>query len=223
MHSGMAKIDWDNIDKYEDSEISYFLFLEGKSIETISKIRNIESSVVQNHIIRGKIKYRFLVKSNNMNELLNSIVAAGKQDKLLFLHNLNKDNKSEMLKYIKDKYVDMHGKLKETSIWIIGELKDLNSSNILIKASVHNLVNVRRMAISAMGKINDEKFENALMRALSDENPQVVSYAIKALIKLKSRKSIFKITELKEKTDKDYIKNLCSEYLKIINGESGGM
>lgn len=110
----------------------------------------------------------------------------------------------------------MHSKDKETAIWLVGELRDINSKDILIKASVHKFVNVRRMAVSAMGKIDDKIFENALRRALEDENPQVISYALKALIKMKNINSKDKVQKLLAASDKEYIKKLCEEYL---NGE----
>lgn len=219
MLNGLVEYNWDDIEKYDDSEISYYLFLEGKSLEVISKIRNISREIVQKHIIEGKIKYRFLASSKNAEELLSSIARAGKNDKQLLLSNLDEKNTVSILKHIRDNYVKMHGKDKETAIWIIGELKDINSEDILIKASVHKFVNVRRMAISAMGKINNPDFENALKRALDDENPQVVSYSLKALIKMASRNAEDKVKKIFQTTEKEYLKKLCQDYFNMI--ESG--
>ncbi|MFT8314202.1 MAG: HEAT repeat domain-containing protein [Clostridium sp.] len=213
MDSGLINFKWDNIDNYTDEQISYFLFLEGKSIDVISKIRNINREIVQKHIIEGKIKYRFLAKSRNPKELLESIARAGKYDKISFISSIDEENKRVLLVYIREKYVEMQGKDKETAIWIIGELKDRNCKDILIKASVHKYVNVRRMAISAMGKINDASFESALLRALDDDNPQVISYAIRAFIKIKSKIAVDKIREIKSITDKEYLKRICDEYI----------
>ncbi len=220
MLNGLVEYNWDNIEQYDDSEISYYLFLEGKSLEVISKIRNISRETAQKHIIEGKIKYRFLATSKNAEELLTSIAKAGKNDKQLLLSNLDEKNTEAILKHIRDNYVQMHGKDKETAIWILGELKDINSKDILIRASVHKFVNVRRMAISAMGKINNVEFENALKRALDDENPQVVSYSLKALIKVKNKNTEEKIRKLYKTTEKEYLKKLCQDYFNMIeNGE----
>lgn len=215
MENGLIDYNWDNIDEYSESQISYFLFLEGKSLNAISKIRKLSREEVQRHIIDGKIKYRFLAKSKNPKELLSSVAKAGKDDKKLLLSNLDERNKEALIEYIKNSYVDMFAKDKETAIWIIGEFKDLNCKHILIKAAVHKFVNVRRMAVSAMGKINDASFGMALKRALEDENPQVIAYALKALIKMKDSTAEEKIETLKRKTTKEYIKKLCDEYLKM--------
>ena len=71
-------------------------FLEGKTMEAICKIRNLDNSIVQKHIIDGKIKYRFLVHSNDTNELFKSIAKAGKEDKIFFLNSMSEDNKNKL-------------------------------------------------------------------------------------------------------------------------------
>ena len=210
------EVDWLCIDEYSHEEISYFLFLEGKTMEAICKIRNLDNAIVQKHIIDGKIKYRFLVQSNDTDELFKSIAKAGKEDKIYFLNSMNNDNKNKLTELIKTNYVEMHPKEKEAAVWIIGELKEKSCLNILIKASVHKYINVRRMAVSAMGKMEDRGAEGALLRALGDENPQVISYAIKSLGKIKSENAITKIKYLYENTDKKYITDAAQSFLLLM-------
>ncbi|WP_125152697.1 helix-turn-helix domain-containing protein [Clostridium rectalis] len=217
MKKGLLKIQWEDIKHYTDEEITYFLFLEGKDYNAISKIRNISKETVQKHIIDGKIKYGFLAKSKNEKELLINISKAGKLDKLDIIKSLDLNMKEKLIQYIKQNYVDMYGKEKETAIWIIGELKDTSCNNILVKASVHKFVNVRRMAVSAMGKIQDIKFEMSLIRALEDENSQVVTYSIKALTKINSQKAYKKIQKIYLDSQKEYIKKAAGIYLDNIN------
>ncbi|BDR76388.1 HEAT repeat domain-containing protein [Clostridium tetani] len=220
MRKGLLKVDWNNIEKYSDEEITYFLFLEGKNIDTLCKIRNISKEEVQNHIIHGKIKYSFFVKSQDEKELLKNIGKAGKLDKLSLLQSLGEEIKKNLLNYVKNNYADMPPKDKETAVWIVGELKAINCKDILLKGSVHKFINIRRMAISAMGKIANKDFEVPLMRALDDNNPQVVLYAIKALEKIDSKKAINKIKILEEKWDKSYIKNACENYIESLKEEN---
>jgi len=209
-------IDWLCISKYSQEEISYFLFLEGKTMEAICKIRNLDNAIVQKHIIDGKIKYRFLVQSNDTDELFKKIVKAGKEDKICFLNSLEENNKNKLTTLIKTNYVEMHPKDKEAAVWIIGELKEKSCLDILIKASVHKYINVRRMAVSAMGKIGDIRSEGALLRALEDENPQVISYAIKSLSIIKSEKAISKIKYISTSTDKKYIIDAAQRFLLLM-------
>lgn len=214
MEIGLIKVNWNEIDNYSEEEITYFLFLEGKSIPAICKIRKTDSETIHKHIIEGKIKYRFLAKSNNFNELFQGLIKAGKQDKLSLLKGLNTEQNKKFIDFIRNRYVEMDGKEKEIAIWILGELLDSSSLDILIKASVHKFVSIRRMAVSAMGKICDIKSETALIRALEDENPQVVLYAIKALTKIGSQVSREKIIIIASKSDKEYIKNAAAEFIK---------
>lgn len=216
MKKGLVKFQWNDIESYSDEDITYFLFMEGKNIESISRIRNIDRTTVQNHIIEGKIKYRFLAKSKNSEEFFNVIKEAGKRDKIEVLNSLDDYNKKKLIKFIRDNYTDMYPKDKEAAVWILGELKNVDSLDILIKASVHKFVNIRRMAVSAMGKIESEKCETALIRALEDENSQVVMYAIKALEKIKSKNAKNKIEHIKNTTDKHYLKSASERYLESI-------
>ena len=214
MKKGLVKIDWDTVEQYSEEEITYFLYLEEKSPEAICRIRNIDRLTFQKHIIEGKIKYRFLAKANSTEEFFRIITSAGKQDKLLVLNSLSKEYKNNLAAYIKENYIEMSPKDKETAVWILGELKEGIFGDILIKASIHKSVSIRRMAVSAMGKLGDIKCETALIRALDDENSQVVLYAIKALSKLKSIKAKDKIERILQNSEKDYLKNAAKEYLE---------
>lgn len=214
---GMLHINWQDITNYTDEDITYFLFLEGKSVESLCKIRRLEKENVQKHILDGKIKYGILAKSSNIQALFQTISLSGKQDKIEALKCLDETNKFQMLQFIKTNYVHMKTKDKENAIWIVGEIGNKESLDILIKASVHTHVNVRRMAVSAAGKIGDKSMELLLMRALEDINPQVVMYAIKALKKIKSEKAIDKIRKISASSQKDYIKRMAEEYLEENN------
>lgn len=218
MKKGLIEFDWNNINDYTEEEITYFLFMEGKSIESICKIRKIDRATAQNHIIEGKIKYRFLSKSSNIEEFFKSIAKAGKLDKLEVLNSMEEDSIESLIHFIRNNYVEMYPKDKESAVWILGELKREDCIDILIKASVHKFVNVRRMAISAMGKIQSDKCEIALIRALDDENPQVVTYAIKALAKASSVNAIHKIQKIKNSTNKKYVIEAAENFLNgVIN------
>lgn len=212
----MLNVDWAEINSYTEEEITYFLFLEGKSIECLCKIRNLSKEMVQKHILDGKIEYGILAKSGNEKELFQTISGSGKLDKIESLKRLNGENKNKLIYYIRDNYVNMKTKDKENAVWILGQIGDSKIFDILLKASVHNHVNVRRMAVSAMGKIGDKSAENILIRKLKDENTQVIMYAIKSLMKIKSENAKIKVIEIYKNTEKDYIKRASEEYLKMI-------
>lgn len=214
----MINVKWNEIHDYTDEDITYFLFLEGKSIEALCKIRNVSKETIQKHILDGKIKYGILAKSNDEEELFEVISMSGKQDKIEALKYLDDLNKNRLIQFIRDNYSDMKTKDKENAVWILGEIGNKGVLDILIKASVHNHVNVRRMAVSAVGKIGDKNMEIVATRALEDQNPQVVMYAIKALIKIKSENAMSKIKEVYKNTEKDYIKRTAEEYFEEVGG-----
>lgn len=217
LDTGLIKYDWNFIENYTDEEISYFLSLEGKSVDAVAKIRNLDRSTVQKHIINCKIKYRFLVKSKSPGELFKSLKDVPKAERLLVLNGLDTVNRERLINYICSSYMDMELKDKDAAIWVMGEMRITAAVDILIKATVNNHVNIRRMAVSALGKVGDPKGLRALMRALDDQNPQVVSYAVKSLQKLNCRDADEKIQLLYSKTDKAYIKKACEDYMKQVN------
>lgn len=216
METGLIKFNWNFIENYTEEEISYFLTLEGKSVDAIAKIRNLDRGTVQKHIINCKIKYRYLVKSKSPGELFMSLKDVPKAERLLILNGLDTVNREKLAHYICTNYMELALKDKEAAIWIMGEMKNTAFLDLLIKATVNNHVSIRRMAVSALGKLADIKGLRALMRALDDENPQVVSYAVKSLQKLNCREADEKIKLLYNKTDKAYIKKACEDYFDII-------
>lgn len=214
-NKNLLNYNWNKIESYSEEEITYFLYLENIPKEAIARIRRIDKSEVERHIISGKIKYRYLAKAKNSKELLELLTKAGKDDKLSLLTSLEGTSKDSLIGYIKENYIDIMGKDKETAIWIIGELKREDCIELLTKATVHKFINVRRMAVSALGKIGSAKGEILLLRALEDENPQVVAYAIKALKKINSERARDKIEDILNKTKNNSIKLACNTYLGI--------
>lgn len=219
MQKGLIEFNWEYIDSYSDEDISYFLFLEGKSINVISRIRNLDKSIIQKHIINGKIKFRYFIKNNSIDEFFRTINSASKDEKSLIIQNLNTVIQKKLINFINDNYADFSPNEKQKAVWILGELKDVDSLKVLIKASVNKIVNVRRMAISAMNKLNDAKCEQHLIRALYDENSQVVLYAIKGLQNLHSNKAIGHVNKLKNIWKKDYLLREGEKFLNNMEFE----
>ena len=211
----LIKIQWDNIGKLSNEEISYYLYLEGKSAEAISIIRNITIETAKSHIINGKIKYGLIAKCRDIPELFNILLTSSKVDKNGIVDYMDSNLKEQLSKYIAGRYADMPPKEKETAIWCLGELKAKSGYNILVRASVHKFINIRRLAVSAMGKICDIYFEDALIKSLEDPNPQVVLYSIKALGKLSSKKAFEKISIIHESADKEYLREAAGKWLEM--------
>jgi HEAT repeat protein len=213
MKDSLLNVDWNKSEAFSDEDISYYLYLEGKSTEAICRIRGTDRETVRSHIINGKIKYGMIANCSSMDELFLKLTNSPKADKIGTLDCLDSELKAGLVDYIIRNYSKMRSKDKETAVWILGETKLREGYGTLRKALVHNHINIRRMAVSAMGKICDMYFEAALIKALEDENPQVVSYAIKALGKLNSKAAYGRIKEIYDNADKDYLKYAAENYL----------
>lgn len=214
MKSGLLNINWNKVKEFNDEDISYYLFLEDKSIDAIAFIRNISREKVQEHIIQGKMKFGILSRCKNEDELFQYLCKVSKEERQRGFSYLTYELKKKLVNYIVSNYYSMDYLGKEKAIWILGELNFKEGIKILLKASVHNNVNMRRLAVSALGKMQCEEGEMALIRALEDDNSQVVSYAIKSLTKLQSCKAKEKVLNILNTTDKEYIKVQCREYLQ---------
>jgi hypothetical protein len=209
---GLIEINWNEKIEYSDEDITYFLFLEGKSIDSISKIRSLSKEQIQMHIVSGKIKYGYLSKCNDIKELFNFIKTSAKIEKINILRSIEKEYTDLLVYYIINSYNAMLPKDKEAAVWILGELKVKTSIPVLMRASVHSYTNIRRMAVSALGKIGDKSCEDTLIRALGDSNDQVKLYAIKALGKIESNKGLKKMGLFKN-SNKQYLRNAAEEFI----------
>lgn len=213
MKQGLVNIKYD---KENEENISYFLFLEGKTINEISLIRGSERNIIENQIINGKIKYRYLIKSRNIFELLALLTNAGKEDKKETVKNFDISIKAEFISYV-NKYIDgLDYKYIQLIFWIAGELGYKELYDLMAEYSKCQDVGVRRMVTSAVGKIGDIKGEDILIDSLKDENPQVRLYAVKGLLKIKSKKADSYINNIKSNEKKEYILKAIEDYSNAI-------
>ena len=55
-------ISWDNIDQLDDYFITYLLYKDSKTVSQISKIRNISTTEVNDHLIKAKLEIKAMLK-----------------------------------------------------------------------------------------------------------------------------------------------------------------
>ena len=189
---GFININLDNLHEATEEEITYYLFLNGYNVKNLMAIRRLPKEEIQRHIVEGKMKYKVIEKASNPKELLYKLCKTPKNDKIYTLNMLDKDIKAQ--------------------------LKSEEAMDVLIKGAVHKFVNVKRMALSAMAKIGSKKGEAAVLRALEDENPQVVAYAIKALITINPEGHREKIQEIRRNSGNKGICMACDKYLGSAQG-----
>lgn len=81
-------------------------------------------------------------------------------------------------------------KQKARVIWCLGELKIESAIGFLMDCLSDNKPNIRRVACSALGKIQALEATESLIKVLTDPCPQVRQYAIKALGKVGDIKAV---------------------------------
>lgn len=213
------KFSWEKIIKLDDCLITYFLFKEGKTMEIISKIRNIPKEKVENDIIEAKIKLRALKKSKRREKsLLDKMLEMSKEERLKFINDKSDEVIENLKNEVKTRYRDfVNPDDKVILIWIIGELRDKNLIDTIAKDIINNNGNIRRMVCSALGKIGDYKSIPFLHKALKDKKPQVRQYAAKALRNIGNEETIKLLNQMiNSKTEKRYVKVACIEAIKNI-------
>lgn len=216
---GFVKISWDDVEKYDDCIITYLLYKEGKSIDIISRIRNISKEKVEKDIIDAKIKLRAIQSGQNKKSLLDRILELSKKERLRFINKEPSERVEMLIKEIRERYGYIKNPEDKASlIWLVGELKDSSLVGLLAKDILHKNGNVRRMVCSALGKIGNERAIPILHKALKDDKPQVRQYAAKALREIGNKDSIALLNQIIKKSyEKDYVKRACLEAVKNIN------
>ncbi|MDF2672655.1 MAG: repeat protein [Clostridiales bacterium] len=216
----MKSVEWKEIDEISDSEITYLLYMEGKDIKTISKIRNMEKSLVEKHIIECKIKYRAFEGVKNTGDIAKKLMRYGRDERLSVIERMSNEDKFELEKYAKDMLFKATREECSFYIWLLGEFKSkdsIASISTFLKCSDGN---IKRISCSALGKIGTNLSEDALINCLNDNKPQVRQYAIKALGKIKSNKALEFLRKISnDKTEKDYCIRAALQSIEEINGK----
>lgn len=211
-------ISLENIDNIDDFFITYILYKEGKTINQISKIRNLTHYQVNEHLIEAKLK---LKHSSNLNEkndtdIIDKILILDKSKRLELILGLNEskllDFKRKIYKRIK---IEKNAEDTIKLIWCIGELKDERFLDLLHSLTLKRHSDIRRITYSAIKKISSPKSKEVLENGLYDTNPQTKMYCAKALSKLGDENTlkILKFILRKNNDEKDYVIN---EYKKTI-------
>ncbi|SKA96393.1 Helix-turn-helix domain-containing protein [Caloramator quimbayensis] len=213
----MNNLSWNNIKNLNEEEITYMLYLEGKSIDIISRIRNMEKNTIEKQIIECKIKYRVFENSNSEKDIINKLKRCHKNERQSIINLLSNKDKENLENYLLDNLFNAAKEDCGFYIWLLGELKSKRALQPIYAFLKCNDGNIKRICCSAIGKIGDISSENLLISCLSDSRPQVVQYAIKALSKIKSQKSVFYLNKIAEdENQREYVKNAAVSAIEEI-------
>lgn len=113
-------IDWTGLDDFEDSEITYLLYMEGLSVEQIVKVRNMDATLVNDHIINEKLKRRTTSRKNLELRLKSNRIAGCTDSK----------------KYKKEKKIELEKQKISQEQEILGKQKVNQEQEILEKQKI---------------------------------------------------------------------------------------
>lgn len=216
----MKKLSWDNIEELCEYEITYLLYLEKKSLETIAKIRNISKSEVEKQVIKGKLEYKIKSDKNKKQEVdpAKYIISLDKLNRTKAIKKLNLEQREKLVNAICKRYITFKNiEDRMILLWVMGELKDERFLPFLRMELSSKLVNFRRLSCSALGKIAALESREWLQGVLKDENSQVIQYAIKSLSKIGNKETIELLKNIiKDSSQKEYVVRAAIETIEMI-------
>lgn len=199
-------------------DIVYNLYKYGMTVQDISNVLGIDINLIQKYILDSKLKTTLALTNNEtVNEnILKNLISIDRTKRNSIIANLSDEGKELLFKEINDYFKNENLNVEDVMsvLWIIGELRTDKFNTILKNKSLSYNGNIKRMAISAMGKVLDPSFEPYLKQCCKDSKPQVRSYAIKAYSKLNSPdKNVF-LEKLYLKENVDYNRRLLEKLIK---------
>lgn len=217
---------WDNIDEMSDSLISYNLFREGKNIYQISKIRNMDQHTIKLHLFEVKKGLSYDLAATDVNQEVLSLedyLSMSKMQRLECIQKIkDSKNKDKMEKMIAEALINTSN-IEDIMvlIWTIGELGLIIFKNRLKYFCSHPHGNIRRMAFSAMGKMELEEFLPYLINGLKDKKPQVRQYAIIAFGKVAREDNLERLYNIiNDNEEKEYIKRAAKQSIDQIMADA---
>lgn len=214
-------ISWDNIEQLEDYFITYLLYKESKTVSQISKIRNISTTQVNDHLIKAKLEIKAMLKVEleSSKDILDKFLESNKEKRIAFMESLNEESMVDFKRRLyKRILVERNAEDLMILIWATGELKDDRFLKLLHHLTNHRHSDVRRITYSALRKIESPKSREVLQRGLYDTNAQTRQYCAKALSKIGNETSLKMLRQLKNKKqfEKDYVLRAYDEAIDTL-------
>ena len=214
-------ISWDNIDQLEDYFITYLLYKESKTVSQISKIRNISTTEVNDHLIRAKLEIKAMLKDEleSSKDILDKFLELNKEKRIAFMESLHEERMVDFKRRLyKRILIERNAEDLMILIWATGELKDDRFLKLLHRLTSHRHSDVRRITYSALRKIESPKSREVLQRGLYDTNAQTRQYCAKALSKIGNETSLKMLRQLKNKKqfEKDYVLRAYDEAIDTL-------
>lgn len=225
--SNKININWNNIEQLEDYFVTYLLYKESKTVPQISKIRNISTMEVNDHLIKAKLQIKSMSKNEleSSKDVLDKYLELDKSERLDFIDELSSDA-DKMLKFKRELYKRIRTEKNAEDliilIWTTGELKEEKYLDLLHYLTNHRHSDIRRITYSAIRKISSPKSRICLEKGLYDSNPQTRQYCAKALAIVGNNNSLKILEKLMKQSihEKEYVLRAYEEAIEALGEES---
>lgn len=208
---------WEDVMEQEDFMITYMLYLEGKTIQMISKIRGLSPEIIKDQLIKGKMKMKKAGKAPYPPGFV-KLLAYTKEERITYLETCPPEERERLILYLMGNLGEIdQAEDKMIAIWIAGQLQDTRLLRVIQQEINHPHGGVRRMVCSALGKIPHESNLEVLYRGLQDGKPQVRQYAARALGKIGDERCLPRIRGVMQRPGElDYVKRAYQQTIEII-------
>lgn len=213
----LLKLNWEDIKDQEDFMITFLLYQEGKTIEWISKIRNMSIEIIKEQIIQAKVKLK-KKEALTYHPIFLKLLSGTKRERSLFIEASTQEEKEKLIVYLAKVIPHIEqAEDKMIALWLAGQLQDKRLLKTIQREMEHKHGGVRRMVCSALRKIPHESNLEVLYRGLQDMKPQVRQYAAKALGEIGDEKTLYRIKGLfKKPGELDYVKRSYVQTIELI-------
>lgn len=130
------------------------------------------------------------------NGAMQALVNSVDNDKsvLFVLNNLGRLPDDFDDKWIKDLLASKNNKIRLNAVKNIGKVNNIDNLEMLYQIAINDAsTNIRREAVSAIGRMRNEKTIDVLLSLLHDDDPKIITQAIRGLLVFKGQNKIDRI------------------------------
>lgn len=217
--AGGKILSWKGIEQMDEEEITYRLYLEGKTVLQIARIRNFSEEQVKQQLLTSK--KRIAMSKSDGRDLIERYLSLAKGEREQYLSSIQGIEREKFTKRLLDAFKEEHH-VEDWMIlvWTIGEMNLEELYGQLKFFSKHPHGNLRRMAFSSMGKTGCKEFLPYVVQGFRDSKAQVRQYAVIAFGKIGSEEDIVKVSDLKkDPKEQDYVLRAVDKAIENIRND----
>lgn len=139
-------------------------------------------------------EYVSQIKSKGNGAMQDLVNSADNDKSILFiLNNLGRLPDDFDDEWIKDLLISKNNKIRLNAVKNIGKVNNIDNLETLYQIAINDVsTTIKREAVSAIGRMRNKKAINTLLSLLHDDDPKIISQAIRGLLVFKGQRKIDK-------------------------------